>query len=333
MTDDTTVRELMRGYAGDEPPLRLTVEDVRREAGTGLRDAPGGVTVLPRRSRWRASVPLVAAAACALLAAGGVVLAINRGGAAAPTGVTPAGGGPAQGTLTAPPSISPSPVPTATSSAPSAGPVRGSGMPDLLRSVARSVAGPGLTERAVEAATWTFDQHAQDGVTRVPLGRADEATSWTGSWGFDDGARTLSLTSELKATDVTEAQRRALDPACTSAPATLRTCRQWTLADGSVARETYADFTWLDTASDRRVTHSVTVETQDRVLRASESRLTDHVPADITTGWSVGTSRLQAVLEDDRLRFVAPATLPDLPSMEFCVLPGNTAESGCVPNP
>lgn len=318
MTDDTAVRELMRTYTDGEPPMGFGIDDVHRAAsGGGSGSLPGSAA----RRRWVA--PLVAAAACTALVAGGAALVATRqeSGAAAPTG-----GGYASVTPTPAPSVTPSPIPTITQTIDPGAPVTGAQMPDLLRSIAVSVVGAEALERRLVASTWTFNRNSSDGVTVVPLARAKQATHWSGAWGFDGGKRRLNIDAAVLATDVTQAEHES-GPVCRPGRATADTCGEWTLADGSVVRESYTDAVFIE--EDSRVSHALYVRTRTHVVAVRETHSVEQAPVDITQGWALANATLETVIKDERLRFEAPDPLPPFPSSDYCGVFENVTKTQC----
>lgn len=316
MTEESMVRELMDRYTEDEPPLRLTIEDVRREAAGSW--AVRSTTAGGSRRRWLA--PLLAAAVCAALV-GGLVSTQPGGGRE----VTPAGGGMETPTPTTPPSD----VPTPTASLTQVAPVAAADMPDLLRSIATQSLGAGTKERTLTARTWTFNPAAPDVRDDLPLSEADSATEWAGSWENADGSRRFSIVTELLPPDLSADQLAQAGGTCPESPEMRCTTRDH--GDGWRILEVWTDATGVDNPDARRVRHDVALSGHGRVVVIAETRYTRESPDHPSSSFLLTSEQLEQIATDVRLQFAEPAQLPPTPSRRRCMSVDGIGDPACAP--
>lgn len=302
---ETEVHDLMRRYTtDDEPPLRLTLDGVRTAAVSGEVVT---FTSDPRtRRRW---VAPVAAAVAAGVMVGGFALARLAG--SSPTTTTPAGGG--SGPATSAPTV----LPSATTGAP--GPSAGTpatALPALLDELGRNTFGEGNTLVSHSGSTWTLTNGLPQDLTNDEL---EKATSFSSSWKSPDGKRTFSIEVQLRAQDLTLAERRSADEeVCFNAED--HTCSKRALPDGWTLYEITKGFGGSGAPPKfRSVNHFAWVSNGVWTVSAGESLSTPNPHKDLLSDWtSIELDALASLVTDPRVRFEAPDPLPAYPSFEYC---------------
>lgn len=284
---DQDLRDLIRGYAADEPPLRLQASDVTGNETTG-RSAR-------HARRW---VPLAAAASVAALALG---IAAVRPGLQVTAG-GPTGAPAVVSSLAAP---SPFPTPRLTSAVGSS-----SEFAAVLRELGRT-AYPGGRPGMLTASNWSNDP-------QFSLNAGDEFDT---HWQLDvlpdpDGDNHqqpgIMIVAEIRAPDDPFSRVLACDPG-----RTLDLCRVGTLPDGRAYREVYVDVvSWSErpAATQTVATHTVVVTDGDLRIVVEERALGPLASAQFL----LPTERLLALAADPRLVPPRPSSLPPLPSHYAC---------------